>query len=431
MYCIWEADTSSSKTYTEARVVYGRVGVDPRERNAELRKQHPEWKGLFPATKVCPDAVAQIESAARPADYFTAGSSHVVSDRLKQVLEQFPDLKVQFAPLPLRYRNELYPEPYWELCIQDEADPVDYERSVIDSSGFLPKIESLVLEPSRAEGKRLFRAADLCKIMVHQEVAQAVLDAGCMGAAFVRCEAYHTHWDFAKDRKERLLAPVKKGKSTPARAPKPPLSIRRGRLETYPAPPAVLALVEGARAGLEQRCRFFSPGRLRVTGGRLSASDPWQAGSAVPCSYTVGDGEYPLFLAEASPEARIALAGMLFSSRPVAGWVRDEAQQVLGQPGFGVDSGLAALFHWGAHTALLDSLAEESFEEKLEAELEKRRTGNWTWCGLSVQRSGLDAVLFSSGRGDGVYPVYWGRDEDDQPVCLLIDFGILTLHVPA
>ena len=157
MYCIWESDTSSSKTYTEGRVDYGRPDVDPPRRNAELREAHPEWKGLFPATMISPDAEVLIRSAAKPADYFTASGYRVVSDRLKQVLEQFPDLNVRFSRIPVRYRGELFPEPYWELSVQDEADPIDYERSEVDLSVSSPNFKTMVVEPSRAEGKRLFR----------------------------------------------------------------------------------------------------------------------------------------------------------------------------------------------------------------------------------------------------------------------------------
>jgi len=38
----------------------------------------------------------------------------------------------------------------------------------------------------------------------------------------------------------------------------------------------------------------------------------------------------------------------------------------------------------------------------------------------------LNVVMFSSGYSDGFYASYWGFDADDNVVCLVTDFNVLS-----
>jgi len=38
-----------------------------------------------------------------------------------------------------------------------------------------------------------------------------------------------------------------------------------------------------------------------------------------------------------------------------------------------------------------------------------------------------NVVVFSSGEGDGSYPSFWGLNADGEPVCLITDFGLLSV----
>jgi hypothetical protein len=55
----------------------------------------------------------------------------------------------------------------------------------------------------------------------------------------------------------------------------------------------------------------------------------------------------------------------------------------------------------------------------MEAAIEKNSVPTWTWADVALSDKGdLNAVMFSSGFGDGSYPVYLS------PAGVLLDFGI-------
>jgi len=50
---------------------------------------------------------------------------------------------------------------------------------------------------------------------------------------------------------------------------------------------------------------------------------------------------------------------------------------------------------------------------------------NGGWANLSLDDpSEANVVVFASGEGDGVYPVYWGYDAEDDVSCLVTHFGV-------
>jgi hypothetical protein len=51
---------------------------------------------------------------------------------------------------------------------------------------------------------------------------------------------------------------------------------------------------------------------------------------------------------------------------------------------------------------------------------------NEYWTSVTVnQETGVNAVLVTSGYGDGNYTVYWGLDANDEPVTLVADFNVI------
>ncbi|WP_317615143.1 MULTISPECIES: DUF4241 domain-containing protein [Bacillus] len=37
----------------------------------------------------------------------------------------------------------------------------------------------------------------------------------------------------------------------------------------------------------------------------------------------------------------------------------------------------------------------------------------------------MDIAMFTTGFGDGMYPSFWGLDENGEPACLVTDFLIM------
>ncbi|HRC32866.1 MAG TPA: DUF4241 domain-containing protein [Bacteroidia bacterium] len=50
-----------------------------------------------------------------------------------------------------------------------------------------------------------------------------------------------------------------------------------------------------------------------------------------------------------------------------------------------------------------------------------------SWVNFQLPKSELNITMFTSGEGDGLYPIYWGIDKDGNPVSLIIDFNVLDL----
>lgn len=62
-------------------------------------------------------------------------------------------------------------------------------------------------------------------------------------------------------------------------------------------------------------------------------------------------------------------------------------------------------------------------EELLLAEMEKNVADTRDWCNFQIDSS-HNIIAFSSGLGDGVYPSYFGYDENNEICCLVTDFGL-------
>ncbi len=159
-------------------------------------------------------------------------------------------------------------------------------------------------------------------------------------------------------------------------------------------------------------------------------------------------GSYPVELSVCRSQIvglRIAAARILLSDRqPVRYEIampRGNEREDLGKPGvftfFGVDTGLACFADARASEEYRDffekwmsedpkrnkwidyfaALVQKSYEERPESQ---NRGGSYLEWRLPV--TGLRAVLFSSGMGDGIFSAYWGLDEEGEPVCLTAPF---------
>ncbi|HMR18827.1 MAG TPA: DUF4241 domain-containing protein [Sphingobacterium sp.] len=167
-------------------------------------------------------------------------------------------------------------------------------------------------------------------------------------------------------------------------------------------------------------------GNLKISSGKIIATDPVTLSDAIAFENNFPIGEFPVELAMANikliNDRRVAFARLKFSDNPVKKW---EFALLPGQSpidikstgvyGYGVDSGLGLFIDQEAMNNLntiLDENWENIFSEKFK---------DYTNYDFQDQ----NVIFFSTGYGDGFYATYIGKDSDGKICQLLTDFGIV------
>ncbi|TIX92669.1 DUF4241 domain-containing protein [Rhizobium sp. P44RR-XXIV] len=178
-------------------------------------------------------------------------------------------------------------------------------------------------------------------------------------------------------------------------------------------------------------------GNVELTSGRIVASDPLVGPDRPALVRAVTPGEYPVTLYEAF--GRVAAASMRFAEgRPV----RWELAVIPGQDinslkgdeffGYPVDAGLGCYMDADTYALIQERekqvQAEKStsdinyYDDVLAPELEANKDDYAMHRPISGKRGNV--AIFSSGWGDGFYPVFWGLDAGGRPLVLFTDFGV-------
>jgi hypothetical protein len=177
-------------------------------------------------------------------------------------------------------------------------------------------------------------------------------------------------------------------------------------------------------------------GRLNAPSGAIVACDALVAPQPTPFSLRLAPGYYPITLAIAhfqSGDQRIAAAMLKVaegepSTWQVAVWEGQEPVPVEQDevPAYGVDSGTGSFLSLEATKVLAAGFDQSRFDRIL-ARMQQTyvNTREWTDFLLDKERS-LNAIIFSSGLGDGAYPSYWGLGASGSPLCLITDFGLVS-----
>lgn len=187
---------------------------------------------------------------------------------------------------------------------------------------------------------------------------------------------------------------------------------------------------------MEIKIRLNELGTLRIESNQVVACDPYIDPEAQSFSQPVPNGEFPVTAAVAhileAEDQRVAAAFLHFSSREPVRWemavVGEQKVEDLGEDeifGYGVDSGCGCFMD--AHTAKLleQRLMDEQYSDSLTEQQSQTYQNTWDWLNVVIdERSGLNAVIFSSGYGDGFYASYFGFDAEDRLVCLATDFAV-------
>ncbi|WP_194896340.1 DUF4241 domain-containing protein [Catenulispora pinisilvae] len=167
-------------------------------------------------------------------------------------------------------------------------------------------------------------------------------------------------------------------------------------------------------------------GRLRLTTGRVVAADPATVDlqgeqAAAPYTVTLAPGEYAMETARIRGAGRqvdvVAAARVVVSGAATQTWELalrpGQDERLLGASeffGFVVDSGTAAFMDASAVVALA------AYQDADDAEAAE----------ATIPRDGIAELLtFPSGKGDGSYPVWIGRDAAGAVTCLVADMRLL------
>jgi len=195
-------------------------------------------------------------------------------------------------------------------------------------------------------------------------------------------------------------------------------------------PNAEIADPEFGTLRFEQR----TIGRLNLPSGRIVACDALIDPQPTPFGLEIAPGYYPVRIAIgrfANGDERIAAAMLQVVDEEPADW---GAALLVGQhpesvdeedlPGYGVDSGSGSFLSLEA-AEFLASRLDEAVAAHIAGRMEEnyRHTRAWADILLDPARA-LNAIIFSSGLGDGAYPSFWGISADGRPLCLITEFGV-------
>lgn len=215
---------------------------------------------------------------------------------------------------------------------------------------------------------------------------------------------------------------------------RPPVPLQPASLEPMFCDGARYAIPDYGTVIVEVR----EVGQLRMPTGRLVAADPGVlydgvpprlVADSVPFTAQVSPGAYPVALSlvrwvDHPEHVTVAAGRLLISSEPVASWEMalrlGDDPRTLGNGefyGFGVDTG-AACFVDAAAVGGVARMAEP--HRDMLKQVQGGRTVEAT-----DSASGANLIAFSSGLGNGEYPVWVGRTASGEVACFVADMLLL------
>jgi hypothetical protein len=192
----------------------------------------------------------------------------------------------------------------------------------------------------------------------------------------------------------------------------------------HPAPPAeVAATGDPTKPTGVIAVRAVGLGDIVLPSDRLLVNDFFAMDSfflpdmpAVELDGFTGRAPVCLHIAQLQPaDERAAFLHVRFGDGRVDHWV-------LGTSGFGVDGGTGGIASAEAVRPVTASAALDVYFDTLEA----HSVNTWGWANLVTDpASGANVIGFSTGYGDGGFPVYAGIGRDGQVVAVVIDLLVL------
>ncbi len=176
--------------------------------------------------------------------------------------------------------------------------------------------------------------------------------------------------------------------------------------------PVSRELAAGMAGLFSDRFEVVALGSLTTTGVLTAHDLGWVRFDVAPFHRQVPAGTYPVEMARDADGTVIAVR-VLFSDQEAA--TRVPAERVGTGNVVSVDAGNVAILDFAALTSCTEAQVEEICADRLEA---LGRSG----VVLSLTGAATEAVLVSSGVGDGAYPAFWGLAADGSVTDLVVDF---------
>jgi hypothetical protein len=177
------------------------------------------------------------------------------------------------------------------------------------------------------------------------------------------------------------------------------------------------------RASSWDPTRDVIAGRLALPSGRVVA-DGFPSGLSKPLDYRLAPGAYPVYVTLARHEPgdaeRVALATLVVSREPPVRWRRSG--------GIGVDGGVGAFTSMEGARAL-DRLMSDAPDGYYEEAWHSLAAHDHQVTEVPIDGD-LNQVMFSTGSGDGGYPLLAGLDANGRPARFVLDFYLLHLAWP-
>lgn len=175
------------------------------------------------------------------------------------------------------------------------------------------------------------------------------------------------------------------------------------------------AAAEGAPDAGAARLEIKPAGKVAFPDGRLAVSDAFINDAPVIASrLPAGEAIVELLVAASRTDERVAAARAVVGREPIAGWRRIGV--------IAIDSGTAAFFDprmFAAHTPA----DVERFNDQLLALLNPPKTQPYASAVMTWQKRTM--IAFSTGFGDGTYPVYVGASSAGHPMAVVVDCDVL------
>ncbi|WP_020394616.1 DUF4241 domain-containing protein [Thiolinea disciformis] len=180
-----------------------------------------------------------------------------------------------------------------------------------------------------------------------------------------------------------------------------------------------------------------SLGKMDFPSGVVVACDPFYVGNAdlaAPFKQKIKSGKYVAGVIKANIPTvgeRNILAYLVLQNKKVVKWEQAEVvkEDVMFKSKYGVDSGLGAFFDKDTaqqfNNTLKDYMQKKPNEDYYnDVILGGKEADTVAYSSLVkvAPHSDLHFALFSSGIGDGIYPSYWGLDDQNNPVALVTSF---------
>ncbi|MFF3203925.1 DUF4241 domain-containing protein [Streptomyces sp. NPDC002962] len=207
-----------------------------------------------------------------------------------------------------------------------------------------------------------------------------------------------------------------------------PAPMRPGHLEALFLPGTRLTSSDDRVAVIAEPARA---GMLHLPTGSVVAGDPCTIDDDPPFTVTVPPGDYSVLISTMrwegeDREGETPAAMLRVLDRPAVSWELalrpGQDARLLGDGeffGFGVDTATACFLDASARDTLPKLFEEQQMEgSPWEPDLHS--------CTVSDPVSGANLIAYPSGRGDGSYPVWIGRDADGAVTCMVAD--MLVLH---